>query len=1333
MAVTNPMSSLSYTNKDFQTIYPELLDLAKKLTYKWDPSISNESDPGVILLKLNAIIADKNNYNIDKNVLECFPLSVTQDANARQLFEQLGYDMHWYLSGTTPISLKWIGDISDTALTIPMFTMVTDVESSLVYTLLGNMSSTVSNSILSSETTNLGSLVGNITLPRTKETIKVAAIQGVINDYKVNGETLITLDKLDSENRLYFTENNIAENGIFIQNANDRDSSQKQGNFSSWSRVTNLSVAGFDDKVYRFGLLPNSDSCYIEFSDNIAELISNGIYISYITTDGASGNTIAKVIEQFYSTTEVSDPDDSTTDITLSTENTVLSNLYAVTNGSDPETIDNAYKNYKKTVGTFNTLVTIRDYINAVVESGLVSNGFVCDRTNDIQDSYNIAVESDNLATQFLQVAQKESTTLRYQNDFETSASGVLTDSLLDVVVKAGTVTFTISGYGTNITDTNSDGILYAGATAVGTIDYTTGAFTFTVSGQAEKAVTVSYSTSTDNISAFDLKMYLLQYVDDTSTLDAYKQSFSMANSDSFNQTVEGYLEDTKSIQHDFKDIEPNKYCMFKNKYPITCRIIPQYELTQLQASEVTASICNALYQNLSSKSVDFGQEISYDDLYDVILNSDERIKSVILEEITYTTYAVYLSGANYIEVKVSEQDSSSPTVSTNFRKDIYAKSVLAGNTQLLIPDETYNYALNQDYDAVIDNIKNIDTRTVFGDNFTSGVYTKQLQLNDCIRFYAPNLQDVINYSTYIKYVFNVGTGVTVSANADYKLTGNQYVVMMWQASDGANYTYHKYIAGDIIQPNFSMTDNNEVSGVTGANFPTADADVVVTDSTLNTSISNLIDGNNVLTTSKQIVIREIVQATAGGTNMPANYCYWILNKSITSNNREIYRLFNSASGITSQTYILQTGEYFIRTNETQTEMEILGAGTRIVRTKTANPSTPSTFDAWEVSAIDLENITETGISAFSDSDWFVFNGNTYTVTITEMQAVNIQDQATLKITRNSGASAGLYFAYDGTYSDSACTTAVTLENFTIEYQSLGDTTFTNALADIVLGSNESWKGMSILNVNMSPTSPQPLASGQSIIYYTTAAPDTPVTISGGNNVNLQSNIVYNSTGGTGLDTSVISATGEISYLSLYKYATTTNINVTFDSEGACTIKLTEADDSKTITFNLPAGRYLLPLSHLETSITELTATVQKTGGSVVTLYPINSSSSNLKLPNKYYLDVDLSDATTSTTFTLTITMASSTTANKYVQIDNVFKYSQGSNLPADVSYSDILNAMKLLDINNKFDYTHVVNDALAVPNPLNGSAFNSVNHIFNAYTIDQIDSIKVVVSNRSR
>ena len=80
------ISNISYTNKDFRSIYPELIDLVKKLTNKWDPEITNESDPGLILLKLNAIIADKNNYNIDKNILEAFPLSVTQYGNARKIY-----------------------------------------------------------------------------------------------------------------------------------------------------------------------------------------------------------------------------------------------------------------------------------------------------------------------------------------------------------------------------------------------------------------------------------------------------------------------------------------------------------------------------------------------------------------------------------------------------------------------------------------------------------------------------------------------------------------------------------------------------------------------------------------------------------------------------------------------------------------------------------------------------------------------------------------------------------------------------------------------------------------------------------------------------------------------------------------------------------------------------------------------------------------------------------------------------------------------------------------------------------------------------------------------
>ena len=54
--IVNNNQSISYTNLDFSSIYTEVLDLIKNLTYKWDPSISDESDPGVILAKLSALI-----------------------------------------------------------------------------------------------------------------------------------------------------------------------------------------------------------------------------------------------------------------------------------------------------------------------------------------------------------------------------------------------------------------------------------------------------------------------------------------------------------------------------------------------------------------------------------------------------------------------------------------------------------------------------------------------------------------------------------------------------------------------------------------------------------------------------------------------------------------------------------------------------------------------------------------------------------------------------------------------------------------------------------------------------------------------------------------------------------------------------------------------------------------------------------------------------------------------------------------------------------------------------------------------------------------------------
>ena len=76
----------------------------------------------------------------------------------------------------------------------------------------------------------------------------------------------------------------------------------------------------------------------------------------------------------------------------LAPEDFSVTNNSAASNGADPESLTSAYRNYKKTIGTFDTLVTCRDYMNKIYSlvSGndgttpLVSNVIVSDLKDDI-------------------------------------------------------------------------------------------------------------------------------------------------------------------------------------------------------------------------------------------------------------------------------------------------------------------------------------------------------------------------------------------------------------------------------------------------------------------------------------------------------------------------------------------------------------------------------------------------------------------------------------------------------------------------------------------------------------------------------------------------------------------------------------------------------------------------------------------------------------------------------------------------------------------------------------------------------------------------------------
>lgn len=397
--IKNYISNLTYINKDFNSTWEEILEVVPQLTSKWNPNESNESDPLVVLLKELGIVTDKLNYNIDKNTLEAFPDLLTQLRAAYSVFGSMGYVPQWYRSALANVTFLYNGGLGEKSASsievsaqqkwvLPKFTSVSNEDNTIQYV-------------------TLNSLEFKTGVPAGQQ---VLAIEGTLNDLEVNGSTKITPDCLDSRNRLYFLQPNVAQNGIFISENTtfdainiedqvyDQDSTEYQSK-QVWHRVTNLYQQLPGQYVFKFGIDPTTGSTYIQFPDDIGNLIGDGLYIKYILSSGESGNIKAGTLTSFPTSLSVSPESssgsESESSIT-SDANLTVSNNASTQNGKDPETIEEMQNNYSRVVGTFNTLVTAYDYENYIynqvddVGRPYVSNIRVGDKNTDLYTSYKV-------------------------------------------------------------------------------------------------------------------------------------------------------------------------------------------------------------------------------------------------------------------------------------------------------------------------------------------------------------------------------------------------------------------------------------------------------------------------------------------------------------------------------------------------------------------------------------------------------------------------------------------------------------------------------------------------------------------------------------------------------------------------------------------------------------------------------------------------------------------------------------------------------------------------------------------------------------------------------
>ena len=649
--------NLSPTKKDFVQIWNELLDVAGKLSERWDPTSTNESDPGIVLLKALTGIADKLNYNIDKNTLEAFMPTAAQEDSMRKLCEMLGYNIKYYQSAQTKVTFKYhntdpsVDELNalEQGLFIPKFTVVTNSDQDISYF-----------------TTNekAYSLSGN------QPSVDIECMEGqIVKCESINANNVITVAQISSDNRFYLPETQIAENGIFVYNITSDEYGICDG--TPWEKVDNLNTQTREKRVFKFGFDSYESRPYIEFPEDYSALFNDGIFVYYTRTNGVNGNISAHTLTQLELPTLAGWDK-------VSADSFSVDNVFAATTGANIETIKQAYNNFKKTIGTFDTLVTCRDYMNKIYnmvdETGKpeVSNILVTDIRNDLNRAITICSCDDS----GIYYREKALTEPEHKETSEVKINSVeneFTKPVFSEQYQIGSNWFLGGPTGIRLQNTfisNPDDRAYFDINKEGTVsdggsyweieqvgeDGQARKFVTTLLSKREgdKIITTTIKEKKPLIDHFDLVFYPFKSYNQIRSgvrniQSIYDDSFNYVNTGTINSLLSRLSDvDTKTIAHNFKKPragDPNyigDILSINNYLRLNATIATNTKLTAEEGVLIIENIKKALANAFNMRELDFGEEIPFESIVEVIEQADARIKLVSLNEpALYTTYSV--------------------------------------------------------------------------------------------------------------------------------------------------------------------------------------------------------------------------------------------------------------------------------------------------------------------------------------------------------------------------------------------------------------------------------------------------------------------------------------------------------------------------------------------------------------------------------------------------------------------------------------------------------------------------------------------------------------------
>lgn len=425
-----------FTSTDFISDYTELLKLVQTLTTKWAPEYSDEADPGVVLLKLAALMKDKISYKQDMAEAQAYLDTVSDRQSAFELLQMLGYVMKNKKSSTGSVQIL---NSSDAEIILPAFS-----------TVFSNTDNSISFFLLPPDQTIMIGNIYNL----------CEVMEGSIFNIEKEGIDSYTVKDIDESGRFYLGKSGLAQNGVWI----GIKSSDKSIDYTSWKNLD--ASALYPTEKYFFILSTSTGENYIQFPDNYAKLLGSQEFVVRATySKGAAGNIKAGTLRIFSSSSS------ATNDLTFVQD-------LDFTSGSDEESISQGIQNYYNSQSVFNTLVTSHDFTAAlrslvtlsVSSTPTVFSNVICRSALDRQQKF-VAREDDSSYMMYKAVSYPQKIevlglngSVNYEESFKIYPIDDKLNSEISSQLRSSKV------IGTTFTDTSAEGYIQAQAIPSGVI-----------------------------------------------------------------------------------------------------------------------------------------------------------------------------------------------------------------------------------------------------------------------------------------------------------------------------------------------------------------------------------------------------------------------------------------------------------------------------------------------------------------------------------------------------------------------------------------------------------------------------------------------------------------------------------------------------------------------------------------------------------------------------------------------------------------------------------------------------------------------------------------------